>query len=126
MKKFFPVIILLGIILLIGFLFAGAKKRDDKLLKNIEGKMVYFYSEKCPHCLNVERFFEENQIEEKIQFEKKKIDLNEENKKLLFLIAKRKCFLKDNEIGVPLFWDTSQCILGDQPIINYFKEKLSA
>lgn len=122
MKKYFLIIIVLVIFVLI-FIKKG---KEDALLNEFQGKMVYFYSTTCPHCAKVEKFFKENSLENKIQLEKREIHQRRENLKLLILVAKRKCNLKENEIGVPLFWDgkNEKCLWGDQAIINYFKENI--
>jgi len=90
-------------------------------------QLIFFYGIGCPHCANVEKFFEENKIKEKIQFEEREVYFNKDNAKLLVSIAKEKCGFKENEIGVPFLWDgeNSKCIVGDQPIIDFFKQKLN-
>ena len=125
MKKIVQIVILGGIIFIIATFYFLNEKKNRELLESVKDKMIFFYGEGCPHCANVEKFFEENNIEDKIQFEKKEVYNDKNNAKLLILAAKRKCNLKENEIGVPFFWDGSKCIVGDQPIINYFKEKLN-
>lgn len=127
MKKILKILVFLFIaILVIAWIYYAGRAKKNEPLKSIEGKMVYFYGETCPHCANVEKFFEENRIEEKIQFEKKEVYNDKGNANLLILVARRKCNFKENEIGVPLLWDgkNGKCVVGDQPIIDYFKEKL--
>ena len=125
MKKIVQIVILGGIIFIIATFYFLNEKKNRELLESVKDKMIFFYGETCPHCANVEKFFKENNIENKIQFEEKEVYNDKNNAKLLILVAKRKCNLKENEIGVPFFWDGSKCIVGDQPIINYFKEKLN-
>ena len=125
MKKIVQIVILGGIIFIIATFYFLNEKKNRELLESAKDKMIFFYGETCPHCANVEKFFEENEIEKEIQFEEKEVYNDKNNAKLLILVAKRKCNLKENEIGVPFFWDGSKCIVGDQPIINYFKEKLN-
>ena len=128
MKKNTVITILIVVIIVLiigGFVFAKVQN-DKKLLASIQDKIIFFYGEGCPHCANVEKFFQENNIEDKIQFEKKEVYNDRGNAKLLILLAKRKCGFKENEIGVPFLWDgeNSKCTVGDQPIIDYFKEKI--
>jgi glutaredoxin len=89
-------------------------------------KLILFYSVKCSHCAKVEEFIKENKIKEKIAFEEKEVYFNKENARQLGEIAK-KCGFNENEIGVPFLWDgeKQKCIVGDEPIINFFKEKLN-
>jgi len=125
MRKNLGLIIFLVIILIFVGFFAFQIKKERELLKNVEGKMIFFYGITCPHCAKVEEFFKENKIEEKFQFEKKEVYKDKTSAKILILIAKKKCFLSDDQIGVPFFWTGENCIVGDQPIIDYFKEKLN-
>ena len=127
MKKIVQIVILGGIIFIIATFYFLNEKKNRELLESAKDKMIFFYGETCPHCANVEKFFEENEIEKEIQFEEKEVYNDKNNAKLLILVAKRKCNLKENEIGVPFLWDgeNSKCTVGDQPIINYFKEKLN-
>ena len=129
MKKNTIITILIVVIIILiigGFVFAKVQN-DKKLLASIQDKIIFFYGEGCPHCANVEKFFKENEIENKIQFEEKEVYNDKNNAKLLILAAKRKCNLNENEIGVPFLWDggNSKCTVGDQPIIDYFKEKVA-
>ena len=127
MKKIVQIVILGGIIFIIATFYFLNEKKNRELLESAKDKMIFFYGETCPHCANVEKFFEENEIEKEIQFEEKEVYNDKNNAKLLILVAKRKCNLKENEIGVPFLWDgeNSKCTVGDQPIIDYFKEKVA-
>lgn len=122
MERVLLIIIFIGLLIIGGMI--GKKIKKTEGLEDTEGKIVYFYSQTCPHCAKVEEFLEENNVEGKISFEKKEIYSDEKNMKLLILLAK-KCNLKENEIGVPFLWDGSKCIIGDIPIIEYFKGKIA-
>lgn len=124
MSKSFKIIIFLVIIILIGAAIFVVRAKENELLQSIENKIVYFYGQGCPHCANVEKFLEENNVEGKIQFEKKEVYSNKGNANLLILVAKKKCKLPENEIGVPFLWDGSKCLVGDGNIINFFKQKI--
>lgn len=118
-------LIVFGIVVLIGISFFFAKKTPSGENLQIPKGMVLFYGIGCPHCAKVEKFIKENNLKEKISFEEKEVFFNRKNAKLLEKIA-QKCNLNQNEIGVPFLWEgeNSRCIVGDEPIINYFKEKL--
>jgi len=122
--SFLIFLIILAIIGIAIFYRNETNQRDNLLLGSIENKMIFFFGEGCPHCANVEQFFKENDVEKKIQFEKKEVWSDKGNANLLILIAKKKCGLKENEIGVPFLWDKGSCVAGDKPIIDSFKEKL--
>lgn len=83
--------------------------------------MILFYSDSCPHCQNVETYINENGIKDKIRFEKKEVSQNQANATLLERKA-RQCNLDMTQgLGVPFFFDGQECLVGDEPIIDYFK-----
>jgi len=140
MKKIIPLLIFLGflIALEIGFYFSSKKntspQNQDLNFSKIENNLsanqdlkgiILFYGIGCPHCAKVEEFIRENKIKEKIALEEKEVYFNRENAKKLIEVAK-KCGFNENKIGVPFLWDeeNQKCIVGDEPIINYFREKL--
>lgn len=116
------VLIFFSIIFFVG-IFLFLKKTPSKGNIGISKGIVLFYGIGCPHCAKVEEFIRENKIKEKISFEEKEVYFNKKNAKLLGEVAKN-CGLSPKEIGVPFLWDGQNCIVGDEPIINYFKEKL--
>lgn len=89
----------------------------------VSEKAILFYGIGCPHCSKVEEFIKENKIKEKISFEEKEVYFNRENARLLVKKAKE-CGFKENAIGVPFLWDGKNCIVGEEPIISFFREKL--
>jgi len=83
-----------------------------------------FYSNGCPHCAKVEKYFKENNILEKYSIEKRNIN------------GSAKCAQEFNKIcqynnipldkrGVPMLYFEGQCLIGDKPIIDFFKNKES-
>jgi len=128
MSKISLTIFFIVIIVIIGVFFLKERNKNQQLieiiLKTIENRMVYFYGNGCPHCAKVEEFFKDNNVESKIQFDKKEIYNDKPNAQLLFLVAQRKCNLSGDEIGVPFLWDGSKCFVGDGDIINFFKQKI--
>jgi len=125
MKKSIQIIIIFLIIVLIIATYFLNEKKNKKLLVSVEDKIIFFFGEGCPHCAKVEEFFKANNVESKVQFDKKEIYSDKENAYLLKLIANKKCNLSENEIGVPFLWDGSKCLIGDKDIINFFQEKIS-
>jgi hypothetical protein len=91
---------------------------------SLKNRIILFYRETCPHCQNVESFLKDNQIEQKLSFEKKELTNNDANVKLLMQIANT-CHIAEEELGVPLLWNGSTCLTGDQDVINYFKHKVN-
>jgi len=113
------ILILGGIALLGGGVFYFTKNNQPQ--PPISGPIL-FYSPDCPHCVNVEKFVEENNIEEKFPFTRLNILSGRANGELLMEKAKI-CGIPENQVGVPFLWNEGKCLLGDEPIINFFKEK---
>jgi len=84
--------------------------------------IVLFYGDGCPHCALVEKFVSENDIEAKVPFTKKEVYYNKQNANELTEKAEI-CGMPTDSIGVPFLWDGSKCLVGDQPIIDFFKLK---
>lgn len=117
----FPFIIAMAVIAVVT-LFVVLIKASHPALPN--SGLTFFYSTSCPHCANVEEFFTANEIEKKISVNKVEINNSTENAKL-FYDTNIKCGITDQkEMGVPLLWDGTTCVNGDEPIITYFKNKL--
>ncbi len=87
--------------------------------------IIIFYSQNCPHCATVDEYLAANNIAEQIPFQHLEVSSNQAN--ALRLAQKAKiCDLDTSAIGVPLLWDpaTQTCLMGDQPIIGFFQNKL--
>jgi len=88
----------------------------------IKSEIIFFYGDSCPHCQIVEKFIDENKIKDKISFISKEVYNNKQNSNEL--VAKAKiCGLPTDSIGVPFLWDGQKCLIGDQPIIDFFSAK---
>jgi len=87
-----------------------------------KSQIILFYGDGCPHCAIVEDYIKENSIGDKISFAQKEVYYNQNNAKELTEKA-RICGLPTDSIGVPFLWDGEKCFIGDQDIINFFKQK---
>lgn len=89
-----------------------------------ENPVILFVSATCPHCKIVEDWLNDNPIiKEKSGLNIKDIYNNQDNKKQL-IEKTGECKINENEgISVPSLYDHGECIIGDQPIINYLQEK---
>ena len=92
------------------------------IIKSRPAQPILFYSNYCPHCKNVEKYINDNNIKQKIAFKELEVADNKANANILMAKAV-KCGLDTNNIGVPLFYDGKQCLIGDQDIINYLSTK---
>jgi len=86
--------------------------------------IVLYYGDGCPHCALVEEFVTENNIEAEVSFAKKEVYYNKQNASELAEKAMT-CGMPTDSIGVPFLWDGSECLVGDQDIIEFFKSKIN-
>ena len=86
--------------------------------------IVLYYGDGCPHCALVEEFVTENNIEAEVSFTKKEVYYNKQNASELAEKAMT-CGMPTDSIGVPFLWDGSECLVGDQDIIEFFKSKIN-
>lgn len=92
--------------------------------KEPKPEMILFFGDTCPHCKNVDDFVNANSVRDKIEFQELEVYNNKANAALLASSA-RKCKMDTSAgIGVPFFFDGTNCLQGDQPIIDYFQAKL--
>lgn len=120
-------IIVLAVVVLGGALLytfknkSTSKEETRKIIDSSE--IIFFYGQGCPHCVNVEKFLEENKsVEEKVKFEKLEVWKIKENAQLMTERAKI-CGLSEEDLGVPMLWNGSRCLIGDTDIIDFFKSK---
>ena len=120
--------------LFVVFLFLKNNKADKPTMasvevpvenKNSSSSIIFFYGNTCPHCAKVEKFFEEENIRSKINFQSLEVYQNKDNANLMIQKAEA-CGLKPEELGVPFLYDSGKCLIGDTPIIDYFKNKISS
>jgi glutaredoxin len=126
------VLVIVGLLAII-VLGSKGKSNDTARMKNnqslpetveINKKIpIFFYGNTCPHCADVERWMEENKIEEKIEIVKKEVYDNKTNAEELVKSAKS-CGLDTSAIGVPfLYTPEGKCLIGTPDIENYLKAK---
>jgi glutaredoxin len=113
MKKTLVILLFISFILVL----SGCQGSDS-------GKIIFYYSLTCPHCKNVEKYVADNNVKAKVDFIEKEVSENMQNA-TDFMNKVAKCGIKPEEAGVPLLWDGSTCLVGDEPIINYFFTKIN-
>jgi glutaredoxin len=111
---------IIGLVFFAAIFFAFSKNNPPA-----NGQIILFYGDGCPHCINVDKFINDNKVEEKISFVRKEVFNNQKNAEEMAGKAKT-CGLPTDTIGVPFLWTGSQCVLGDTDIINFFKEKIGS
>lgn len=115
-------IVTLAVVFLSGCTFGKDKSSVAPVEDN--SPLIFFYGEECPHCKNVEKFFEENKVAEKIQFSQREVYHNEANSALLLEKAEA-CKIAADGVGVPFLWNNGECIVGDESIINFFRDRIN-
>jgi len=88
---------------------------------------ILFYGNGCPHCAQVEQYFEDNSIQEKFDLKLKEVYFNRNNlTELQDYLAKLE--LDTTQIGVPFLVinNENECsyINGSTPIIDFFQKKM--
>lgn len=121
MKRFGVIIAIVTLAILAGgiYLFSrGNKPPTVQPLTNYE----YFWGNGCPHCEVVEKFFESWEGKNKVEIEKREVWYNSGNAKAMAARAES-CGIAKSDLAVPfLVTPDAKCIMGDEPIINHFKE----
>jgi glutaredoxin len=87
------------------------------------GRIILFYGEECPHCKDLELWMTENGINDKVSMDKLEVWYNKDNQNLLRGAAKL-CNIAENSVGVPLLWDGQGCVIGTEPIEEFFNQKI--
>jgi len=97
-------ILVIALLFIAGLVAVLIKKQPAQIL---------FYSDSCPHCKIVEQY---------LVFQELEVSSNPANAQLLVKKA-GECGLPSEGLGVPFFYDGSNCFSGDQDIIKYFSSK---
>ena len=121
-RKYYTYSIVVFVIVSIGIFFF-AKYNQHKIAYD-NSSMIFFYGDTCPHCKNVEKYFQDNEMHSKVNFAEKEVYKNPANAKLLADKAKI-CGIKEDEVGVPFLWADEKCYIGDEEIIKFFNEKIN-
>lgn len=81
----------------------------------------YYWGDGCPHCKVVTDFVESWDKKDQVAIDKKEVWNNRANYSAMLERAKS-CNLNSNSLGVPfLYTIDGKCLVGDQPIIDFFK-----
>jgi cytochrome c biogenesis protein CcdA/glutaredoxin len=111
--------IIISLLILLAFSAININQTDGAALAD-SSQNYLFYGDGCGHCVTVEKYFDENNIDEEYQVERKETWKNSENKELFNQIC------EENNItrrGVPTLFFEGEILIGDTPIINFFENK---
>lgn len=91
---------------------------------NPVNQLIFFYGDNCPHCHVVDDYISDNKINQQLNIINKEVYNNQKNAEELRSIAKQ-CGIPLNALGVPLLWSGQDCLVGDQPIINFLNDQIN-
>jgi glutaredoxin len=126
-KIIIPIILFIAVLIFSFFVLLREKNKNQTnetttTENQSSDQIILFYGDGCPHCAIVEDYINKNKIQEKIPLIQKEVYYNQNNAKDLKAKAKI-CGLPTDSIGVPFLWDGEKCLIGNQDIINFFKQK---
>ena len=87
---------------------------------------IFYYGDGCPHCANVEKFFDKNDVIENYTVDMKEVYKNDLNREE-FLKECGQLWIPIQEQWVPMLlitsWDERSCLIWDDDIISHFENK---
>jgi glutaredoxin len=114
----FMVIVVFGLIWL-----ANQSTQSNEQTNDLdENGITLFYGAECPHCKDVEKYIEENDIKNKVVFNNLEVWQNKDNATLMKKAATA-CELDLDSIGVPFLFGKGQCYIGAPDVQEFFKEE---
>jgi len=133
-KKLLTGLVIIFIAILLSVVIFGSRNKPavlsekqiptqtDNTVKKEDNSIIFFYGNTCPHCADVEKWMEENKVEEKISIIKKEVYDNQQNAQELAKAAES-CGLPSDSIGVPFLYTEGKCYIGTPDIISYLSKK---
>lgn len=128
-KKLYTGFLLAAIAILLAVVIVGSQKKPD-INKSLDPvwpgavaqktkAAVLFYGNSCPHCQDVEKWMQQNKVEEKTTIVKKEVNSNRQNAQALVQAAKS-CGLNAANIKVPLLYTPEGvCLVGSSEVMAY-------
>lgn len=124
MRKFLipTAIVIMVLAAFAGFYLLTRSTPGSKTPTPLPSDYEYFWGNGCPHCANVSAFLDTWSEKDKIKIDKKEVWNNPTNAALMqerFSYCK---VIDKTQMGVPLlFTPDGKCLVGDTPVIDYFK-----
>ncbi len=83
---------------------------------------IFIYSQAgCSHCIALDDYMEEKDLDDKIEIERRSIDNSRANVTEMIDRASV-CGIKTDTIGTPFMWHKGKCLMGDKDIIEYLRQ----
>ena len=119
MKKFPFIAGVITLAIIVGGVFLFSKNPASDILRPTSYE--YFWGDGCPHCANVQAFFDTWDKKDQIDILKLEVWSNPANARLMRERAKN-CEINPSGMGVPfLVTPEGKCLTGDESIIDHFK-----
>jgi hypothetical protein len=127
------IIITIILVILAGFLFWGFQTGfftgSATNATPLPAGIVLFFGQDCPHCIKVEAFIKDNNIDSKIKITKLEIPFNGKTSpelvanSVLLVNTAQTCKMDiTNGVGIPFLYDgTGKCFNGDVDVTNFLK-----
>lgn len=128
-KKTLSIILLVAIIVVIGVIAWWIRQPEKLQLStstllsdNEQTDITYYFGQECSHCQAVDEFITNNQIDQKVVFNKKEVWHNNANNSELQEKAKE-CSLDPDRVGVPFLFARGKCFIGDVDVEDFLKKE---
>lgn len=126
MKKFLPILILIIIFFGIYKLVSVNPSKSSSVPDN-QADMILFWGDGCPHCATLDKYINDNKLNDKFKINRKEVWYNKTNQALLESTVKscQPAIDTSGGMGVPFAYINSSksCLVGDQPIIDWLNGK---
>ncbi len=116
MDRFFLLTVLLSLAILAAIFILIDNKVEIK-----PTTLILFYGQECPHCAELEKIMDKQQIKDKVDIEEKEVYHNPDNLSEIFKVASS-CGISEDSVGVPLLWDGKNCYVGNEEILNFLNK----
>lgn len=125
-KLFLILSLLLSVFILQSCTSDDVETSNMKDIINPDYDIAYYYWLTCPHCVELNKYFEENDIYDKVEFEKKEIFVNTTNAKEFSTVISM-LGLDPATVWVPFMYEktTKEHFIGGNTIIEFIESKIS-
>ena len=112
---------ILLVILAVFFMFSCSSWNNNLDVINPDADYIYFYWKTCPHCIEVNKYFTENDIMNKYKIEKREVWNNAENSEI-FKQKIEELWIASESVWVPFVLKKidNSYVIWDEPIKKLF------
>lgn len=122
MEKKHSIALMVVLVVIVGGLIWWGLQEDATKPVLDQSVTTYFYGETCPHCHDVQKFLDENKIDQKVSFVKREVWGDRSNATMMREAAGI-CSLETKDIAVPFLFSEGKCFIGTPKVVDFFKQK---